>query len=776
MPTNHRHFLLAGACLLSLPPWGASAAPLIDAAAPAAFQVGIAAGADAARSTVAVSGQPFDAAVRVEVGSPTDPPWAAQALTPRNDVAIEPGDRLTGSYWIRAEPVDGSTPEVPGFLFSDAGGWEMLAYIGVEPGPEWEQQAFATTAKKAYPKGAVGGNFHLGAVAQNVEIAAFTVEVEKPAADAAPRPDPVTNPIDPEITEQLPEGAELIIAGNRPADFSGPGPAPVATMRLVPVEGESFQQAARVSLTDATDPIWNAQLTTPSTTAAVKEGDVLFGSMDLRATSRKESGGGQFVGWLQNNGSAGGDWHGFRKLEGAPGATWQRRFFALEADADAAAGEVNFVFQLGTIPQEFEVANVLLWNLGPDADLDALPKTRLTYDGQEPDAPWRDEAQGRIDTHRMGDLAVSVVDAEGDPVEGAEVRVRLKKPAFGVGTFLSEKHVVGDDATARRYKQTVLEHFSRVTCPSYGAQTWGWPSPENRERYVRTLEWASSQEDLTVKAHPIVWSRFDWMPRRFSEVKDDPSALRAEIKSYVAELASALEEHGAEEVDAVNEPVPFQQFDEVIQDPGLRAEWFNTAHTAAPSLRLLINEHSVLSAGGLDTNKQDKYAAIIQDLLDRGVPLAGIGFQGHIGEDFTPPEKLWEVLDRFAGFGLPLHITEFDINTEDEETQADYLRDFVTAMYAHPAVESVTFWGFWGGAMGIPNAQLWREDWSMKPGAEALVELTGKTLNTDELVTTGAAGTAGVRGHAGVYVVSSGGVDREVELTPDGATAVLQLR
>ena len=765
--------LLAAAASL---PLGASAAPLIDAASPSALNALVSSGTDATASVVPVSGQPFDAAVRVEVGSPTSPAHAAQLLTARNQVAIEPGDRLTGSYWIRAEPVGGSRPEVPGFLFSDAGAWEMLAWIGTHPGPAWTKQEFAATAKKAYAKGAVGGNFHLGTVAQNVEIAAFTVEVQKPAADAAPQPAPTTNPIDPEVVAQLGPDAELIIAGNRPADFDGPGPAPVATMRLVPVENQAFGQAARVSTTDATDPIWNAQLTSPSSTGPVRRGDVLFGSMDLRATSQKESGGGQFVAWLQNNGSGGDPWHGFRKLEGAPGSTWQRRFFALEADADAAAGEVNLVFQLGTIPQEFEVANVLVWNLGPDADLDALPKTRLTYDGQAPDAPWRDEAQERIEAYRMGDLAVSVIDADGEPVEGAEVRARLKKPAFGVGTFLNEDQILGTDATARRYRQVVLDHFSRVTCPSYGAQTWGWPSPPNREKYVRTLEWASAQEDLTVKAHPIVWSRFDWMPQRFSEVRDDPAALRAEIKGYVAELAAALAEHGAEEVDALNEPVLFQEFDDVIRAPGLRAEWFQTAHAAAPSLRLLINEHSVLSAGGNDTNKQDKYAAVIQDLLDRGVPLAGIGFQGHIGEDFTPPEKLWEVLDRFAQFGLPLHITEFDINTEDEQTQADYLRDFVTAAYAHPAVESVTFWGFWGGAMWIPNAQLWREDWSMKPGAEALVKLTGKTLHTDEVTTTGAAGTAGVRGHLGTYEVSSGGVDREVELTADGATVVLQLR
>ncbi|BAM04877.1 endo-1,4-beta-xylanase [Phycisphaera mikurensis] len=608
------------------------------------------------------------------------------------------------------------------------------------------------------------------AAAGGAQIAGSPVEAEK-ATRGTTEVEPRTNPIDRDLVERLGPDAELVIAGNRPADFRGPGPDPTSRLTLVPVAGEDFVQAARVSVGEATDPIWDAQLTSPPSTAAVKKGDVLFGSLDLRAVSEKESGGGQFVGWLQNGGS---DWHGFRKLEGAPGAAWQRRHFALKADADAAAGEMDFVFQLGMIPQAFEVANVLLWNLGPDAELDRLPKTRLTYEGQAPDAPWRAEARRRIDAHRKADLRVAVVDAAGEPVRGARVRVAMDRLGFGIGTFLSDRHVAADDATAQRYKRTVLAHFNRVTAPSYGAQAWGWPDPASRERYLATLAWASEQ-DLTLKAHPIVWSRFDWMPRSFSEARDDPSALRAEIERYITEVATILAEHRVEEVDALNEPVLFHEFDDVIRAPGLRAAWFEAAHDAAPRMRLLINEHGVLSAGGRNRIKQDKYAAIIEDLLGRGVPLGGIGFQGHIGEDFTPPEKLWEVLDRFAAFGLPLHVTEFDINTEDEDTQADYLRDFVTAVYAHPAVESVTFWGFWGGAMWIPNAQLWREDWTMKPGAEALVELTGETLRTDERVVTGADGTATVRGHLGAYTASAGGVSQRVELGGGGATVTLRL-
>ncbi len=253
----------------------------------------------------------------------------------------------------------------------------------------------------------------------------------------------------------------------------------------------------------------------------------------------------------------------------------------------------------------------------------------------------------------------------------------------------------------------------------------------------------------------MIWSRFDWSPAAWSAVKEDPARLRDEIEDYVRELMPRLASLGVVEVDFWNEPTGFTDLDEVITDPALRADLFKLGHSLAPSVRLGINEHTILSAGGLNTAKHDAYAAVIQDLLDRDAPLAAIGMQGHMGEDFTPPTQLWTILDRFAEFGLPLHVTEFDVNTEDHLTQADYTRDFYLALFAHPAVESITTWGFWGGDIWIPQAQLWREDWSMKPNAQAFVKLMTQTLHTDETVRTDSAGQARVRGFRGDYELTA---------------------
>lgn len=47
-------------------------------------------------------------------------------------------------------------------------------------------------------------------------------------------------------------------------------------------------------------------------------------------------------------------------------------------------------------------------------------------------------------------------------------------------------------------------------------------------------------------------------------------------------------------------------------------------------------------------------------------------------------DELFKRLDRYAAFEEDLEIAEFDINTMDKALQADYTRDFMTAVFSVP--------------------------------------------------------------------------------------------
>ncbi|MEM8875838.1 MAG: hypothetical protein AAGD32_16445, partial [Planctomycetota bacterium] len=327
----------------------------------------------ASSRVVAVQGQPFDNAIRVHVFEATDPPWAVQVFSPNIDVAVKRGDVLEGEFHYRAEAVGDSTPKFAGFLRTEANGFEQLAWLGADPTEDWNKIMFRIVAERDFEPGEIAVNFHLGVAAQIVELGGLTIDHQPIAGDAEgsgtdkPEP-PISDKADEEL-EALVGDAPMVIAGNGAEALNGPGASPDASLSIVDVEGQAFTKALRVAVAGPIDPIWDAQIASPNSTAAINAGDVLFGYFDIRADSEN----GKVVGWLQANDDG---WEGLHNMDFAPDTEWTRHYFAVTVKRDYPADAINLTFQLGTVAQTVDVANIVIWNLGPDADIDALPKTK----------------------------------------------------------------------------------------------------------------------------------------------------------------------------------------------------------------------------------------------------------------------------------------------------------------------------------------------------------------------------------------------------------------
>ena len=152
--------------------------------------------------------------------------------------------------------------------------------------------------------------------------------------------------------------------------------------------------------------------------------------------------------------------------------------------------------------------------------------------------------------------------------------------------------------------------------------------------------------------------------------------------------------------------------------------------------------------------------------MRRQIPLEIIAFQCHFSDILTDPEKVIEILDRFAKFGTELQVTEFDIDTDDERLQGQYLRDFFIAVFSHPSVGMLQQWGFYEPAHWRPRAALFRKDWSPKPSGQAFLDLVFKQWWTDEKGATDAGGRYAVCGFLGEYevTVEKGGSTKRLRL------------
>lgn len=160
---------------------------------------------------------------------------------------------------------------------------------------------------------------------------------------------------------------------------------------------------------------------------------------------------------------------------------------------------------------------------------------------------------------------------------------------------------------------------------------------------------------------------------------------------------------GATSEDTVNwlyEPDPEEPY-------GYIEHSFKKAREADPDAKLFYNDFGLEYAGP----KWDAVLKMVTDFRTRGVPLDGVGFQGHLNMKWGPlpdPAELGAHMAQLAELGLEARVTEFDLGLEtgDNEAyagvseaerlaiQARYYRDYLGVCLAAPNCTAFATWGF----------------------------------------------------------------------------------
>ena len=158
--------------------------------------------------------------------------------------------------------------------------------------------------------------------------------------------------------------------------------------------------------------------------------------------------------------------------------------------------------------------------------------------------------------------------------------------------------------------------------------------------------------------------------------------------------------------------------------PGINTRMFQMAKATDPSALLFVNEYNV--EDGKDAKSSpEKYLESIQDLLRSGAPVDGIGIQAHATSPV--PSLVYEAFETLARAGLPIWLTELDVESEDERIRADDLEMMLRVAFAHPSVAGVMLWGFWQGVnkggMYRKNSHLVNEDWSLADAGKRLEDI-----------------------------------------------------
>ena len=523
----------------------------------------------------------------------------------------------------------------------------------------------------------------------------------------------------------------------------------MGTMEKVPVTGQAFKQAVRLTTLKTGAMPWSVQVDAVCT-SAIKTGDVILCQFSMRAAdTHVESGEAKSEFDFERNGDP---WTKASTYALSAGPQWKQYSISFTAVEDLDAGKSHICFRMGYAPQAFELANLTLVNYGTSKKLSDMPQTKLTYEGSEDDAPWRKAALERIEKIRKGDLTVTVTGKDGKPVTGAKVSVRMKKQAFGFGTAVVAQKLALAGGENTEYQKQVERLFNRIVFEN--DLKWGpWEDGASNTGYWRrsyvdgALKWLSAR-DIDVRGHNMVWGSWRWLPPAIKQLQGDPKALEAAIEKRIQDVGSAMDGHVIE-WDVVNEPVPEHELTDILGKSAM-VTWYQVARKVDHHALLFVNDYPSPDT----TGHLEAYDQIIQFLLDNHAPLQGIGLQGHVGGAPWSIPALLSTLDKLGAHGLPVEITEYDTDIKDDALDAQFFKDFLIAVYSHPSVEGFLMWGFWDGAHWHSKAPLFRQDWTPKPSEKVWEDLVLHDWWTNADGATGESGSYQTRGFLGDYEVT----------------------
>lgn len=555
---------------------------------------------------------------------------------------------------------------------------------------------------------------------------------------------------------------------------------------FVPVTNMPFNHALRVTVSQRTKVPWEIGMGMASQ-ASVATGDKIVVSFWMKSNWAEKEGGYIKVLFQDTNTFAPAAFYPV-----LPSGEWTQYFMSATAEQDFPAGVGALYLMLGTQLQEFEIGGVTAVNYGPSVAGNQLPQSPLgNYAGQEPDAPWRAEAAARIEQLRRGDLQITAVDSNGNPLPNATVRVMMQSHAFDFGTALRAEHIIRNRPDDLIYRDKLINldgqgNGFNLGVIEYALQWQPWEGEVDlgfsQEQIIGAVDWLR-QHDIALRGHAMIWPRWFSLPSDMEANQNNPAYLRQRMESRIIDTLTHPGLAGKfEEWDVLNEP----RYNTVIADafagqPGytngeeIYAELYNLAARTDPNVKLALNDYNVLNEGGMFIGVQKHLHQILTDLMVKnGAKLDRIGLQTHMSYPFTPPERVYEILDEFAVYHKELRITEFEILIDDEAKAGQYMNDFLTILYSHPAATGIVLWNFWDGSHWDGNAPLFRQDWSLKPAGQAYIDLVFKQWWTNEAGSTNEAGQFAVRGYTGDYLVQVTSADgltkiEKVTLGTDGA-------
>lgn len=242
------------------------------------------------------------------------------------------------------------------------------------------------------------------------------------------------------------------------------------------------------------------------------------------------------------------------------------------------------------------------------------------------------------------------------------------KDYFLLGVAVSPRALKSDEA------ELILKQFSSLTPEN--ALKMGPVHPKENE-----YNWADAdsiaafakRNNMMMRGHTLCWHSQTpgWIFKDAAGKQVTKEVLLQRLKDHITTVVKRYK--GAIYAwDVVNEAISDKE-DEYLRNSlwysicgeEYIARAFQYAHEADPAALLFYNDYNEINSV-----KREKIYKLVKTLKDAGIPIHGVGLQGHWAVSEPRPGQLDSTIKRFTDLGLKIQITELDISVYSKEHDA----------------------------------------------------------------------------------------------------------
>jgi endo-1,4-beta-xylanase len=236
----------------------------------------------------------------------------------------------------------------------------------------------------------------------------------------------------------------------------------------------------------------------------------------------------------------------------------------------------------------------------------------------------------------------------------------LYKGYFPIGVAVGTRNLTGDEAVL------IKKQFNSITAEN--AMKMGPIQPVEGKFYWKDADSIVSfavKNNLKIRGHNLGWH--EQTPKWIFIGKDGKTVSKAVLLQRLKDHITTVVSRYKGKVyawDVINEALDDDPSKSLRQSPWYQIlgddfiiKAFEYAHAADPDAELFYNDYNTEFP-----KKRERIYTLLKGLLEKGVPIHGVGLQAHWSLQEPSAANLRAAIERYASLGLKIQFTELDLS------------------------------------------------------------------------------------------------------------------